>query len=130
MEMGHDMAEKILVIDDTPVIRELLKEFFGDAGSEVDTAVNGREGYDMAIAEDYDLIICDVHMPEMNGFEMVVNLRQTKPESKIIIMDSLPGKDAKKATDAGAIVCLAKPFDLDELRKLVKEIRITKTSTI
>jgi len=124
------MPDKILVIDDTSVIRELLEDFFHDAGFEVDTAVNGREGYEKAISEDYALIVCDVHMPEMNGVEMVVNLRQRKPESKVIIMDSMPGKDAKKATESGAIGCLAKPFDLDELRKLIAELIGENKSTV
>ncbi len=124
------MPDKILVIDDTPVIRELLEDFFKDAGFEVDTAVNGREGYDKAMSEDYALIVCDVHMPEMNGVDMVINLRQSKPESKVIIMDSMPGKDAKKATDSGAIGCLAKPFDLDELRELIKQLTGNKKSSV
>ncbi len=124
------MPDKILVIDDTPVIRELLEDFFNDAGFEVDTAVNGREGYDKAMSEDYALIVCDVHMPEMNGVDMVINLRQSKPESKVIIMDSMPGKDAKKATDSGAIGCLAKPFDLDELRELIKQLTGNKKSSV
>jgi len=124
------MPEKILVIDDTPVIRELLEDFFSDAGFQVETAVNGREGYEKAMSEDYALIVCDVHMPEMNGVDMVINLRQNKPESKVIIMDSMPGKDAKKATDSGAIGCLAKPFDLDELRELIKTLIGNKKSTV
>ncbi len=124
------MPEKILVIDDTLVIRELLTEFFADYGFKVETAVNGREGYEKAVASDYSLIICDVHMPELNGVDLVINLRQAKPESRIIIMDSMPGKDAKKATESGAIGCLAKPFDLDELRELIATLFSNKKSTV
>lgn len=121
------MPNKVLIVDDAPVIRELLEDFFTDAGFEVEMAVNGREGFEKAVTNDYLLIICDVHMPEMNGVDLVINLRQEKPESKVIIMDSMPGKDADRATESGAMGCLAKPFDLDELRQIVKEISTEKS---
>lgn len=115
------MSKKILIVDDAPVIREFLEEFFTDNGYEVETAENGRIGYEMAVNEDYALIICDVHMPEMSGVDLVQNLRRKKPDSKIIIMDSMPGKHARQATESGALGCLAKPFDLNELRSLIKK---------
>ena len=116
------MNGRILIVDDTPVIREFLEEFFSDSGYDVDTAEDGHIGLDMALKEDYSLILCDVHMPEMNGMDMVINLRQSKAETPIIMMDSLPGKQAKQANEAGAQGCLAKPFDLDELRAIVKRL--------
>jgi len=120
------MADKILVIDDTKVIREFLDEFFTDAGFEVETAVNGRIGYEKAISNDYALVVCDVHMPEMNGADMVVSLKQIKPDTPVIMMDSLPGKEAKKARASGALGCLAKPFDLNELRDLTRKVMAFK----
>jgi len=116
------MAKKVLIIDDTEVIREFLEEFFSDSGYEVETAENGRIGYEKALLENYALILCDVHMPEMSGMDMVINLKQKKPQIPIIMMDSLPGKQAKQANAAGALGCLAKPFDLNELRSMVSRI--------
>jgi two-component system response regulator (stage 0 sporulation protein F) len=116
------MAYKILVVDDTSVIREFLKEVLTDMGFEVELAENGQIGYDMLLAGNYTLIFSDVHMPVMNGEEMVRKIKQLKPEIPIIMTDSYPDKLALKATNAGAICCLAKPFDLNELRKIINRI--------
>jgi two-component system response regulator (stage 0 sporulation protein F) len=113
------MAERILIIDDTPVIREFLIEVLEDAGFEVDSAENGKKGYEMASRNDYRLIFCDVHMPIMNGLQAVMEIKKIKPEIPIIMTDSMPGKTAEQAAQAGAIGCLAKPFDLNELKSMI-----------
>ena len=87
------MKHRVLVIDDAPVIRELLKDVLTDFGFQVDLAGNGLIGTQQVEKNDYDLIFCDVHMPVLN---------------------------AQEAQDAGAICCLNKPFDLDELRQMLK----------
>ena len=116
------MAYKILVVDDTLVIRGFLKEVLTDMGFDVELAENGQIGYDMVVNGNYTLIFSDVHMPEMNGEEMVKKIKQVKPEIPIVMTDSYPDKLAMKATNAGAICCLAKPFDLNELRKIINGI--------
>jgi len=116
------MSEKVLIIDDTPVIRELLNEVMTDSGFEVDIATNGQMGYEMAVQNDYVMIFCDVHMPVMNGLEAVRKIKSEKPEVPIIMTDSFPDKLAEQATRAGAICCLSKPFALDELRETIKHI--------
>jgi CheY-like chemotaxis protein len=116
------MAYKILVIDDTPVIREFLSEILSDSGYEVDIAVDGQSGYEKAVSEDYVLIFCDVHMPVMNGLETIKRIKQAKPEMPVVMTDSFPDKLANEASQAGAICCLAKPFALDEVRETVRKI--------
>ncbi|MCP4706976.1 MAG: response regulator [candidate division Zixibacteria bacterium] len=120
------MRERILIVDDTPVIREFLQEFFVDSGFDADIAKNGREGLELSLSNDYSLILSDVHMPEMSGMEMITKLRMTKPDVPIIMMDSLPNKQARLAAESGAQGCLAKPFDLDELRLMVEQITNAK----
>ncbi len=116
------MRKSILIVDDTPVIREFLQEFFIDSGFDADIAQNGREGLELALKNDYSLILSDVHMPEMSGMEMISKLRMSKADVPIIMMDSLPNKQARLAAESGAQGCLAKPFDLDELRLMVEQI--------
>jgi two-component system response regulator ResD len=116
------MPNKILVIDDTLVIRELLREFFTESGFEVETADEGTLGYKKALDNDYALIICDIHMPGMSGVDIVIELKKAKPETKIIVTDSMPGKSAELATASGALGCLPKPFDLNELRSITRSI--------
>ena len=116
------MKLKVLVIDDTPVIREFLNEVFTDAGFLVDIAEDGRIGYEKALKEDYAFVISDVHMPVMNGLETIRRIKDAKPEMPVIMTDSFPDKAAELAKEAGAICCLAKPFALEELRETVNNI--------
>ncbi len=122
------MAHKILVVDDTQVIRDFLQEVLTDSGYSVDLASDGKTGCQMALDNDYDIIFCDVHMPVMNGLDLVKKIRQTKPDAAIVMTDSLPGKIAEEATAAGAICCLAKPFALDDLRDVVERLGGAKKS--
>ena len=74
------MDEKILIVDDTPVIRQFLIDVMTDLGFAVHTAENGRLGLDLVLQNDYALIICDVHMPVMNGLQTVLEIKKIKPE--------------------------------------------------
>jgi len=117
----------ILVIDDSPIIRNMLVEVLGDEGYQVDTAVDGAVGIECALAGDYTVIICDVHMPKMNGLETVREIIGSKGDSKIILTDSFPDKLARQAREEGALCCLQKPFDLNELRSLIEQVRSGRT---
>ncbi|MBN2227503.1 MAG: response regulator [candidate division Zixibacteria bacterium] len=116
------MTQKVLIIDDTSVIRELLKDVLTDFGFRVMTAENGQEGVELVRIEDFVMVFCDVHMPIMGGLQTVLNIKKIKPEIPIIMTDSFPDKEAEKAQQAGAVKCLAKPFDLDDLRAVIMHL--------
>jgi CheY-like chemotaxis protein len=118
--------EKILVIDDSPVIREMLIEILTDDGYTVEVAVDGEIGVSMALAAEYLMILCDVHMPRKNGLEAVQEIIAAKPAAQIVMTDSLPDKLAQSARDAGALCCLQKPFDVGELRDMIDKIKARK----
>lgn len=113
------MPEKMLVIDDAPVIRAFLEEVLSDMGFEVDVAENGRDGYEMAKQHDYAIIFCDVHMPVLNGLQTVIAIKKLKPDSRVVMTDSFPDRQAEQAARAGAFCCLTKPFDLEELKSII-----------
>jgi CheY-like chemotaxis protein len=115
--------DRILVIDDSPIIRDMLVEILTDAGYRVDTAKDGVEGCAMARAGEYTVILCDVHMPRKNGLETVREILQSRPKSKIIMTDSFPDKLAQSARSQGALCCLQKPFDVKELRELIARVK-------
>jgi CheY-like chemotaxis protein len=127
---GNLGALRILVIDDSPVIREMLVEVLTDDGYIVDTAVDGQAGGDLALANDYMVILCDVHMPLQNGLETVRRIITNKPDAQVIMTDSLPDRLANQARREGALGCLQKPFDLNELRHLIGRVRREGTVTI
>jgi CheY-like chemotaxis protein len=70
-KQSTDRRDHILVIDDSPIIREMLVEILSDAGYIVETAADGEKGGAMALENDYLVILCDVHMPRQNGLETV-----------------------------------------------------------
>jgi two-component system, response regulator, stage 0 sporulation protein F len=77
------------------------------------------------------MVLCDVHMPVMNGLQTVRILKQSRPEIPVIMTDSFPDKEMEEALKSGATHCLAKPFDLEDLRatvgKIIKGRIVTKT---
>lgn len=117
----------ILIIDDEVDIRFILKTFFTADGHLVDTAEDGRAGMKLADLQHYDLIITDVIMPNMDGLEVITEIKRKSPESRIIVMTGGTAKvdrnlllSTAKAMRAHRVV--AKPIDLKELRTAVNEV--------
>lgn len=116
----NEPINKILVIDDTQIIRDLLVEVLRADGYEVDTACDGVEAVEMVGRADYDLVFCDVHMPRQNGLETARRIMELSSAVKLIMTDSYPDKLAKQAKREGAFGYICKPFDLGELRLLLR----------
>lgn len=123
------VRERILVIDDSPVIREMLVEILTDDGYAVDTAEDGEKGAMKALAGEYAVILCDVHMPRQNGLDTVREIMATRPSARIIMTDSFPDRLAQSAREEGALCCLQKPFDVTELRELISRIKTGRPVT-
>ena len=113
---------RLLIVDDSQVIRDLLSEYLLDRGHEVDQAVDGQDGIEKALAEEYDAIFCDLHMPRKNGYQVFQEVTRAKPGSRFIMTDSLPDELAAMAQEAGAYCCLTKPFDLDQVALKLQEV--------
>ncbi len=120
---------RVLIVDDSAVIRELLTEYLTEQGHEVEVAVDGQQGIDFALKEDFDIILCDLHMPRKNGYQTFTEVISNKPASRFIMTDSLPDELARMAQDAGAYGCLTKPFDLSEVTRTIEQVLSTTEST-
>ena len=114
---------KVLVIDDSDVIRNLLNELLTDMGWEVDLAEDGSRGIELALAEDYTVVFCDIHMPRKDGYQVYREVSAQKPELPFIMTDSLPDQLAEMAQAAGANYCLLKPFTLEQVREALRVIK-------
>ncbi|KAA3635298.1 MAG: response regulator [Calditrichaeota bacterium] len=112
----------ILIIDDSEIIRNLLNEYLTELGHKVEFAVNGQEGIDKALAGDYHIIFCDIHMPRKNGYIVFKEVTKSNPDQIFIMTDSLPDSLAEKAHEEGAWCILTKPFDLNELNEVLQGI--------
>lgn len=116
---------KILIAEDEPDIRELIELSLGYGGYEVAAARDGQEAVEMALKDSYDLIMMDVRMPRMTGYEACRALKKRPEFSKIpIIFVSARGqdKDIKEGMAAGATAYIVKPFEPEQLLQKVKEI--------
>ncbi len=113
---------RILVIDDCEVIRSLLKDFFSERGYDVDVAPTAPEGEKLACEQDYDAVICDTHLAGHSGTELVARLSQQKPSLPIIMTNSMAEQKSNAAEEAGAMACLHKPFELDQMGALVSSV--------
>ncbi len=122
------MNKKILLIEDNDEIRENTGEILSIAGYDVITAENGKVGVDMANKHIPDLIICDIMMPELDGYG-VLHVLSKHPETARIPFIFLSAKaertDVRKGMDLGADDYLTKPFDDTELLNAV-EARLRK----
>jgi DNA-binding response OmpR family regulator len=113
----------ILLVDDDPLLRRALARALERVGHVVLIAENGLEGAKQSGEQVIDLAVVDIHMPDMDGLELLVQLRATAPTLPVIIMsggdqtrDLALLKDVKLL---GATAALAKPFSLDELYTVV-----------
>jgi len=112
-------VKKILIVDDTEVIRNLLSELLASEGYEVLCANDGVEAIPIIESEEIDLVFCDIHMPRRNGLDTLKCSKELKPGLLFIMTDSLPDEMAQAAQQHGAINCISKPFDLEEIRESV-----------
>ncbi|MFN0120648.1 MAG: sigma-54-dependent transcriptional regulator [Blastocatellia bacterium] len=112
----------ILVIDDDPAMLELARFQLNLAGYDVSTAEGGTTGLKLAENNPFDLVLTDLHMPDIDGIEIVNRLKELKPELEIILISGLGTmSDAIEATRAGAFWFLEKPLDFKRLQALMEK---------
>lgn len=116
---------RILIVDDEPNIVMAIDFLMGQAGYETEKAYNGQEALEKVASFKPHLIILDVMMPRMDGFEVARTLRQDEANYRIkIVFLTAQGTDRDKAKGygSGGDVYLTKPFDNQELVSLIGEI--------
>jgi two-component system response regulator (stage 0 sporulation protein F) len=119
---------RILVVDDEAIIRHLLTDVLKDDQHQVVAVENGKEAVDKVKDSPFDLIFSDVHMPVLNGLEMVKKIRTIDKNITIVMMDSFPDLLSELAQEEGAIACIHKPFELKEIREVLKNFPDSKKS--
>ncbi len=115
------VAVHILVIDDEPVIRDLLFDVLSRKGYNVDTAEDGPSGLKKAEKKSYGVIFTDIRMPGMNGTEVYRRLKVLSPRTRVIVMTGYGLEELiQEALDLGAFADVKKPFDLELIYDLVE----------
>jgi CheY-like chemotaxis protein len=116
---------RVLVIDDDADVRGLLRVSFGKLGHEVTLAARGEEGLQAAAAADFDLIVVDLMMPDLDGYEVTRRLRadpKTQNVPVLVLTARAQTADYDAALEAGADSYLPKPYDSEILNRRVAEL--------
>jgi two-component system chemotaxis sensor kinase CheA len=117
---------RILVTEDSITSRTLIRDILESSGYQVETAVDGIDGYTKALAGDFDLIVSDVDMPRMNGFDLTSKIRKNKKlgDMPVILVTALESREDKEhGIDVGANAYIIKSsFDQSNLLEVVKRL--------
>ena len=114
---------RILLVEDDVTIARLLKEGLEDESYAVDAANDGSEGYRTAAADEYDVIILDIMLPGMNGYEVCRALRNDGNKTPILMLTARDTeRDIVEGLDTGADDYLAKPFSFDVLLARIRAL--------
>ena len=127
----------ILIIDDERAIRNVLKDILGNEGYKVDEAADGEEGLKKFLATTFDLVLCDIKMPKIDGIEFLQKATEANPDVPVIMISGHGNiETAVDAVKKGAFDYISKPPDLNRLlitirnamdkNNLVKETKILK----
>lgn len=123
----------ILLIDDDPLILDLLQDVLTEAGHECVCAGNGVIGFKALEQSHFDLVVTDLIMPEAEGLETILKIRKTGSRTPILaISGGIPGLPANflpVAARMGADRILTKPFEISEFLRLVAELLASQRGT-
>ncbi len=122
MSDSKDKTMKMLVIDDEKIVLESCSRIFGSEGYQVVTTDSARRGLELATGGNFDVILCDWKMPELDGIDTVEMIDKRSPDSAIVMITGFPA--VERATDAlkrGAVDYLAKPFTPEEILSAVQK---------
>ncbi|MBU0690203.1 response regulator [bacterium] len=124
---GH--RRRILVVDDEQFMVHTLSKILDLMGYDVLSALGGKEAYEKYMNEQVDLVVSDVHMPEMNGIELLTSIKSHNPQIPVILVTGY-GVEKARATagECKADGFLGKPFKIQELKDLIQLILDSKES--
>jgi formate/nitrite transporter len=122
MSDSKNKTKKMLVIDDEKIVLESCSRIFDSEGFDVTTTDSARRGLELASEGNFDVILCDWKMPELDGIDTVEMIDRRSPGSAIVMITGFPA--VERATDAlkrGAVDYLAKPFTPEEILSTVQK---------
>jgi DNA-binding response OmpR family regulator len=120
--------KRILVVDDDLAVRELIEITLTQAGYEVLSAADGKTAVEIARKEKPDLVLMDVRLPLMDGYEacrQITTNRSTRHVPVVFVSARSQIEEIRLGLSAGAVDYFVKPFSLDSLRKRIQELLIT-----
>ncbi len=116
-------AKKVLVIDDQPIVTDLLVSVLEGMNYKSEVASCGRDGVEMFEKEEADLVITDLGMPDISGWEVSRTIKQKKPDVPVILITGWGvDPDPDKVKDSKVDFVVNKPFQIDQLEKIIQDL--------
>lgn len=111
---------RVLAVDDDPMVREVIGTYLGEDGYTVELAANGREALEKFSAGEFDIVVTDYAMPEMNGDALAVEIHNRKPGLPVLLLTGFADQFAKSGATPEGIACvMSKPFTMAGLQSAV-----------
>ena len=120
--IGRGKPIKLLIIEDEDDLRNVLEENLKEEGHTVESEGNGADGLLRALHFDYDLILLDVMLPEMDGWQILEKLREKKDTPVLMLTARDTSADRIRGLDLGSDDYVVKPFDLNELKARIRAL--------
>jgi two-component system capsular synthesis sensor histidine kinase RcsC len=132
-ETGRDKApypgpvpgrkRKVLVVDDNRAVQDVLSRMISLLGYDVTVAGNGVEGGTLFVTGSYDLVVTDVQMPLMNGWELSRIVKERSPKTPVIVVTGLPeGHHGEKPEKTCVDAVIPKPFRVEEFERTIQRL--------
>jgi CheY-like chemotaxis protein len=116
------MAARILLVEDESIVRMNLGDVLRNEGYEIEEARDGAQAVELFQNRQFDLVITDLVMPELDGFKLIARVRSISPGIPVVLITAYLSRQAGKAILQGSSVFIAKPIQLDELTAAVKHL--------
>lgn len=120
---GQD--SKILLVDDNTIVRDMLVDLVASLGYQADAAAGGEQALALFDGTRYDMVLTDLLMPGMSGWDVLAALRQRDPHVPVVIVTGSPVVGDPRASQPGVAV-LKKPVDVAELDSMIKRMLRTR----
>lgn len=116
-----DAKHRLLIVDDDRPIRHLLRRLALRAGFDADTAKDGHHAVEKLNAATYDIVIIDLMMPRISGFELIEHINTLHPRPTVIVATAMTNGDIRRIDDSMIRRVIRKPFDIDAVSKALIE---------
>ncbi len=115
---------RILVVEDHSDTLEALSRLLNHFGHEISTADGARSALDMVNSKEFDVVLCDIALPDGNGYDVVAEAKRKRPVKAVALSGFAGSDDIERGRKAGFDFYLAKPVDFHELRSVLGQIAV------
>ena len=119
----HASTKRVLIVDDNPGLLTLISTYVAMLGCQVSQAGNGHEAFELFCRDPYDLVITDLQMPVMDGYDLLMQIKGISDRTPILVTTGntdLPGDKADCLS--GALDIFVKPFELKEMGAVIQDV--------